>query len=105
MGSMPPACLASSNPYPETGAGSHLLHSRIAHPSRLALKSPPHHHLLDVSCSPCRLWLSRSFYISDMFGTAAFAFSGVLVAGRLRMDGFYVMVLAAVTAMAVASAT
>ncbi len=35
-------------------------------------------------------------YISDMFGTAVFAFSGVLVAGRLRMDGFGVMVLAAV---------
>ena len=38
-------------------------------------------------------------YISDMFGTAVFAFSGVLVAGRLRMDGFGVMVLAAVTAI------
>lgn len=41
-------------------------------------------------------------YISDMFGTAVFAFSGVLVAGRLRMDGFGVMVLAAVTAIGVA---
>ena len=38
-------------------------------------------------------------YISDMFGTAVFAFSGVLVAGRLRMDGFGVLVLAAVTAI------
>ena len=38
-------------------------------------------------------------YISDMFGPAVFAFSGVLVAGRLRMDGFGVMVLAAVTAI------
>ncbi|MFM4705213.1 trimeric intracellular cation channel family protein [Aeromonas bivalvium] len=38
-------------------------------------------------------------YVSDMFGTAVFAFSGVLVAGRLRMDGFGVLVLAAVTAI------
>ncbi|WP_417617335.1 trimeric intracellular cation channel family protein [Oceanisphaera sp.] len=39
------------------------------------------------------------FYWSDIFGTAVFAFSGVLVAGRLRMDGFGVIVLAAVTAI------
>ncbi|MDP5293712.1 TRIC cation channel family protein [Oceanimonas sp. CHS3-5] len=39
------------------------------------------------------------FYWSDLFGTAVFAFSGVLVAGRLRMDGFGVIVLAAVTAI------
>ncbi|MGL5948528.1 MAG: trimeric intracellular cation channel family protein [Aeromonas sp.] len=38
-------------------------------------------------------------YISDLFGTAVFAFSGVLVAGRLRMDAFGVLVLAAVTAV------
>jgi uncharacterized membrane protein YeiH len=38
-------------------------------------------------------------YVSDMFGTAVFAFSGVLVAGRLRMDAFGVLVLAAVTAI------
>lgn len=38
-------------------------------------------------------------YVCDMFGTAVFAFSGVLVAGRLRMDGFGVLVLAAVTAI------
>ncbi|ALP41917.1 trimeric intracellular cation channel family protein [Aeromonas schubertii] len=38
-------------------------------------------------------------YVCDMFGTAVFALSGVLVAGRLRMDGFGVMVLAAVTAI------
>jgi len=38
-------------------------------------------------------------YGCDLFGTAVFAFSGVLVAGRLRMDGFGVMVLAAVTAI------
>lgn len=39
------------------------------------------------------------FYWSDLFGTAVFAFSGILVAGRLRMDGFGVIVLAAVTAI------
>ena len=39
------------------------------------------------------------FYWSDLFGTAVFAFSGVLGAGRLRMDGFGVIVLAAVTAI------
>ncbi|MFD1006573.1 MULTISPECIES: trimeric intracellular cation channel family protein [Oceanisphaera] len=39
------------------------------------------------------------FYWSDLFGTAVFAFSGVLMAGRLRMDGFGVIVLAAVTAI------
>ncbi|MBO1520361.1 trimeric intracellular cation channel family protein [Oceanisphaera pacifica] len=39
------------------------------------------------------------FYWSDLFGTTVFAFSGVLVAGRLRMDGFGVIVLAAVTAI------
>ncbi|QFI55139.1 trimeric intracellular cation channel family protein [Aeromonas simiae] len=38
-------------------------------------------------------------YACDMFGTAVFAFSGVLVAGRMRMDGFGVLVLAAVTAI------
>lgn len=43
--------------------------------------------------------LESVFYWSDLFGTAVFAFSGVLVAGRLRMDGFGVIVLAAVTAI------
>lgn len=38
-------------------------------------------------------------YLSDLFGTAVFAFSGVLVAGRLRMDAIGVIVLAAVTAI------
>ena len=37
-----------------------LLHTGIAHTRPLPLKSPPH-HLLDVSCSPCRHWLSRLF--------------------------------------------
>lgn len=38
-------------------------------------------------------------YILDMFGTAVFAASGVLLAGRLRMDPFGVVVLACVTAI------
>ncbi|EAS63454.1 TRIC cation channel family protein [Photobacterium angustum] len=38
-------------------------------------------------------------YILDMFGTAIFAASGVLMAGRLRMDPFGVVVLASVTAI------
>jgi uncharacterized membrane protein YeiH len=38
-------------------------------------------------------------YYFDLFGTAVFAFSGVLVAGRLRMDAIGVIVLAAVTAV------
>nr|WP_086940088.1 TRIC cation channel family protein [Thaumasiovibrio occultus] len=38
-------------------------------------------------------------YALDMFGTAIFAISGVLLAGRLRMDPFGVMVLASVTAI------
>ncbi|PSJ41457.1 trimeric intracellular cation channel family protein [Zobellella taiwanensis] len=45
------------------------------------------------------LLVESVFYWSDLFGTAVFAFSGVLVAGRLRMDGFGVIVLAAVTAI------
>ena len=38
-------------------------------------------------------------YIIDMFGTAIFAISGVLLAGRLKMDPFGVIVLASVTAI------
>ncbi len=38
-------------------------------------------------------------YLLDMFGTAVFAVSGVLLAGRLRMDPFGVIVLAMVTAI------
>ena len=38
-------------------------------------------------------------YFIDLFGTAIFAISGVLLAGRLRMDPFGVMVLASVTAI------
>ncbi|MEC6823770.1 MULTISPECIES: TRIC cation channel family protein [Photobacterium] len=38
-------------------------------------------------------------YFLDMFGTAIFAASGVLMAGRLRMDPFGVVVLASVTAI------
>ena len=38
-------------------------------------------------------------YFIDLFGTAIFAISGVLLAGKLRMDPFGVMVLAAVTAI------
>ncbi|GAM54218.1 inner membrane protein [Vibrio ishigakensis] len=33
-------------------------------------------------------------YFIDLFGTAIFAISGVLLAGRLRMDPFGVLVLA-----------
>lgn len=38
-------------------------------------------------------------YFLDMFGTAVFAISGVLLAGRLRMDPFGIVVLASVTAI------
>ncbi|MGF1713797.1 trimeric intracellular cation channel family protein [Photobacterium chitinilyticum] len=38
-------------------------------------------------------------YVLDMFGTAVFAASGVLLAGRLRMDPFGIVVLASVTAI------
>ncbi|MEJ2765422.1 TRIC cation channel family protein [Photobacterium sp. MCCC 1A19761] len=38
-------------------------------------------------------------YLLDMFGTAIFAISGVLLAGRLRMDPFGIVVLASVTAI------
>ncbi len=38
-------------------------------------------------------------YYIDMFGTAVFAISGVLLAGRLKMDPFGVTVLASVTAI------
>ncbi|MDG3089009.1 TRIC cation channel family protein [Vibrio hannami] len=42
---------------------------------------------------------SSLLYFFDMFGTAIFAISGVLLAGRLKMDPFGVMVLASVTAI------
>ncbi len=38
-------------------------------------------------------------YFFDLFGTAIFAISGVLLAGRLKMDPFGVIVLASVTAI------
>ncbi len=38
-------------------------------------------------------------YVFDLFGTAIFAISGVLLAGRLRMDPFGVIVLGSVTAI------
>jgi uncharacterized membrane protein YeiH len=38
-------------------------------------------------------------YLVDLFGTAIFAISGVILAGRLRMDPFGVMVLGSVTAI------
>ncbi|SHF62234.1 Uncharacterized membrane protein YeiH [Lampropedia hyalina DSM 16112] len=38
-------------------------------------------------------------YFLDLMGTAVFAFSGILQARRLQMDGFGVLVLAAVTAI------
>lgn len=43
--------------------------------------------------------IDQLVYYFDLFGTAVFAFSGVLVAGRLRMDAIGVIVLAAVTAV------
>lgn len=43
--------------------------------------------------------IDQLVYCFDLFGTAVFAFSGVLVAGRLRMDAIGVIVLAAVTAV------
>lgn len=42
---------------------------------------------------------SSLLYFIDMFGTAIFAISGVLLAGRLKMDPFGVVVLASVTAI------
>jgi uncharacterized membrane protein YeiH len=38
-------------------------------------------------------------YVLDLFGTAVFAVSGALAAGRRRMDGFGALVVAAVTAI------
>ena len=38
-------------------------------------------------------------YMIDLFGTAIFAISGVLLAGRLKMDPFGVVVLGSVTAI------
>ncbi|AEX20928.1 hypothetical protein VEJY3_02150 [Vibrio sp. EJY3] len=38
-------------------------------------------------------------YMIDLFGTAIFAISGVLLAGRLKMDPFGVIVLGSVTAI------
>jgi len=42
---------------------------------------------------------SSLLYFIDLFGTAVFAVSGVLLAGRLKMDPFGVIVLASVTAI------
>ncbi len=44
-------------------------------------------------------FIDNLIYFTDLLGTIAFAFSGVLVAGRLRMDVIGVLVLAAVTAI------
>ncbi|MCD8547695.1 MAG: trimeric intracellular cation channel family protein [Aeromonadaceae bacterium] len=43
--------------------------------------------------------IEQLIYGLDLFGTAIFALSGVLMAGRLRMDAIGVIVLAAVTAI------
>lgn len=42
---------------------------------------------------------SMLLYMIDIFGTAVFAISGVLLAGRLKMDPFGVIVLGSVTAI------
>jgi len=42
---------------------------------------------------------SLTFYLLDLFGCAVFAISGVLVAGKINMDHFGVIVLAGVTAI------
>ena len=42
---------------------------------------------------------SMLLYMIDLFGTAVFAISGVLLAGRLKMDPFGVIVLGSVTAI------
>ncbi|HCH5333307.1 TPA: TRIC cation channel family protein [Vibrio parahaemolyticus] len=42
---------------------------------------------------------SMLLYMIDLFGTAIFALSGVLLAGRLKMDPFGVIVLGSVTAI------
>ncbi|HFQ5214775.1 TPA: TRIC cation channel family protein [Vibrio vulnificus] len=42
---------------------------------------------------------SMLLYFIDLFGTAVFAVSGVLLAGRLKMDPFGVVVLGSVTAI------
>jgi len=42
---------------------------------------------------------STLLYFIDIFGTAVFAVSGVLLAGRLKMDPFGVIVLGSVTAI------
>lgn len=43
--------------------------------------------------------LHQLLYWLDLFGTAVFAFSGALMAGRYKLDPFGVMVLATVTAI------
>ncbi|USD60929.1 TRIC cation channel family protein [Vibrio sp. SCSIO 43140] len=43
--------------------------------------------------------MDSMLYLVDLFGTAVFAISGVILAGRLRMDPFGVMVLGSVTAI------
>ena len=43
--------------------------------------------------------MNEFVYFADLFGTAVFAISGALAAGRLRMDPVGVTVLAAVTAI------
>ncbi len=42
---------------------------------------------------------STLLYLIDLFGTAIFAISGVLLAGRIKMDPFGVFVLGSVTAI------
>ncbi len=42
---------------------------------------------------------STLLYLIDLFGTAIFAISGVLLAGRIKMDPFGVIVLGSVTAI------
>ncbi|MCW8345237.1 TRIC cation channel family protein [Vibrio sp. ZSDZ65] len=43
--------------------------------------------------------MDSMLYLVDLFGTMVFAISGVILAGRLRMDPFGVMVLGSVTAI------
>lgn len=45
------------------------------------------------------LFIDNLIYFIDLLGTVVFAFSGVLVAGRMKMDIIGVLVLAAVTSI------
>lgn len=80
-----------------TGGYRNALYGDVQKPVLLRPRVPPpsqHNHRLPVSPSP-----EAILYVLDLFGTAVFAISGALAAGRRHMDLFGVLVIAAVTAI------